>query len=132
MFYVLSELVLSKPWFNQSNKKVSEFNGQFMDVFTKTEHNQVPLLALEDIVVTKEGVTKLLKGLNTSKALGSDELHPKSPKGIGDRVRPCICPSFPTIDKGEIPQEWSLASICPCSKRETLTGRLLATIVRFP
>ena len=40
----------------------------------KSEHNQVPLLDrsapfMEDVVVTKEGVTKLLKGLNPSKAL---------------------------------------------------------------
>ena len=28
-----------------------------------------------EIVVTKEGVTKLLKGLNPSKALGPDELY---------------------------------------------------------
>ena len=54
-------------------EKASEFNGQFTDVFTKTEHSQVPLLdrsapSMEDIAVTKEGVTKLLKGLNPSKA----------------------------------------------------------------
>ena len=58
------------------------FNGQFTDVFTKSEHCQVPLLDrsapfMEDIVVTKECVTKLLKGLNPSKALGPDELHPR-------------------------------------------------------
>ena len=83
-------------------EKASEFNGQFTDVFTKSEHSQVPLLDrsapfMEDIVVTKEGVTKLLKGLNPSKALGPDELHP-SPKGISYRVMPSICPSFSTID----------------------------------
>ena len=49
-------------------EKADEFNGQFTDVFTKTEHNQVPLLDrsapfMEEIVVTKEGVTKLLTGL---------------------------------------------------------------------
>ena len=39
----------------------AEFNGQFTDVFTKSEYSQVPLLnRSEDIVVTKEGVTKLL------------------------------------------------------------------------
>ena len=43
-------------------EKASEFNGQFTDVFTKSEHSQVPLLDrsapfMEDIVVTKEGVT---------------------------------------------------------------------------
>ena len=47
-------------------EKASEFNSQFTDVFTKSEHSQVPQLDrlapfMEDIVVTKEGVTKLLK-----------------------------------------------------------------------
>ena len=50
-------------------EKASEFNGKSTDVSTKSEHSQVPLLDrsapfMEDIVVTKEGVTKLLKGLN--------------------------------------------------------------------
>ena len=53
-------------------EKAEEFNGQFTDVFTKTVHTQVPLLDrsvpfIDEIVVTKEGVTKLLKGLNPSK-----------------------------------------------------------------
>ena len=46
------------------SEKAAEFNGQFTDVFTKSEYSQVPLLDrlarfMEDIVVTKEGVTKL-------------------------------------------------------------------------
>ena len=50
------------------------FNGQFTDVFNKNEHSKVPLLNLSyffinDIVVSAVGVTKLLKGLNPSKAL---------------------------------------------------------------
>ena len=53
-------------------EKAGEFNGQFTDVFTKTELSQVPLLNrkapfMEDIVVSKEGVTKLLKGLDRFK-----------------------------------------------------------------
>ena len=84
------------------SEKAAEFNGQFTDVFTKSEYSQVPLLDrsapfMEDIVVTKEGVTKLLKGLNPSKALGPDELHP-SPKGIGDRIRPHFCASIPAVN----------------------------------
>ena len=63
-------------------EKAEEFNGQFTDVFTKTVHTQVPLLDrsvpfMDEIVVKKEGVTKLLKGLNPSKALGPDELPPR-------------------------------------------------------
>ena len=62
-------------------EQASEFNGQFTDVFSKSEHSQAPLLYrsvpfMKDSVVTKEGVTKILKGLNPSKALGPDELHP--------------------------------------------------------
>ena len=64
-------------------EKAEEFNGQFTDVFSKNEHTQVPLLDryapfMNDIVISKDGVIKLLKGLNPSKALGPDELHPRS------------------------------------------------------
>ena len=63
-------------------EKAEEFSGQFTDVFTKNEHTQVPLLDrcapfMNDIAVSKDGVIKLLKGLNPSKALGPDELHPR-------------------------------------------------------
>ena len=54
-------------------EKAEEFNGQFTDVFSKNEHTQVPLLDrsapfMNDIAVSKDGVIKLLKGLNPSKA----------------------------------------------------------------
>ena len=96
--------------FAQSDfEKASEFNGQFADVFTKSEHSQVPLLDrsapfMEDIVVTKEGVTKLLKGLNPSKALGPDELHPSVLKELATELGPAFAHLFQqSIDKGEIP-----------------------------
>ena len=48
-------------------EKAEEFNGQFTDVFSKNEHTKVPLLDrsapfMGYIVVSKDGVTKLLKG----------------------------------------------------------------------
>ena len=48
---------------------------------TKTEHNQDPLLDtsasfMEETVVTKKVVTKLLKGPSPSQALRHDELPP--------------------------------------------------------
>ena len=80
-------------------EKAGEFNGQFTDVFTKTEHSQVPLLNrkapfMEDIVVSKEGVTKLLKGLNPSKALGPDELHPRVLKELASELGPVFAHLF--------------------------------------
>ena len=94
-----------------------------MGVFTKIEHSQVPLMDrsvpfMEDIVVTKEEVTKLLKGLNSSKALGPDELHPRVLKELATELGPVFAHLFQqSIDKGEIPKEWSLANICPLFKK---------------
>ena len=81
------------------SEKAAEFNGQFTDVFTKSEYSQVPLLNrsapfMEDIVVTKEGVTKLLKGLNPSKALGPDELHPRVLKELATELGPIFAHLF--------------------------------------
>ena len=101
----------------------SEFNRQFTDVFTKTEHSPVYFLDrstsfMQDIVVTKEGVTKLLKGSNHSKAFGPDELHPRVIKELATGLGPAFAHLFlKSTDKGELPKEWSLASICPPFKK---------------
>ena len=63
-------------------EQAEEFNSQFTDVVNKSDHSEAPFLSRsapfrDDIVVSNECVTKLLKGLNTSKALGPDELYPK-------------------------------------------------------
>ena len=73
---------------------------------------------MEEIVVTKEGVTKLLKGLNPSKALGPHELHPSVLKELATELGPVFAhPLQQSIDTGEIPSELSLANICPLFKK---------------
>ena len=72
-------------------EQAEEFNGQFTDVFNKSDHIEVPFLSrsapfMDDIVVSNEGVTKLLKGLNPSKALGPDELHPRVLKELATEL----------------------------------------------
>ena len=49
-------------------------------MFNKTEYNEIPLTRrsapfMDSIVGSSEGVVKLLKGLNPSKASGPDEFH---------------------------------------------------------
>ena len=73
---------------------------------------------MDDIVVRKEGVTKLLEGLNTSKALGPDELHPRVLKQLVTELSTVIAYLLQqSINKSEIPKEWSLANICPLFKK---------------
>ena len=82
---------------------------------------------MNDIAVSKDGVIKLLKGLNPSKAsLGPDELHPRVLKELATELGPVFAHLFQqSIDTGEIPKEWSLANIRPFLKKS-------ATIARFP
>ena len=46
------------------------------------------VLFMEDIHVSAEGVTKLLKGLNSSEALGPDELQPRVLKELASDCSP--------------------------------------------
>ena len=73
---------------------------------------------MNDIVISKDGVIKLLKGLNPSKALGPDELHPRVLKELTTELGPVFAHLFQqSMDTGEIPKEWSLANICPLFKK---------------
>ena len=73
---------------------------------------------MKEIHVSAEGVTKLLKGLNPSKALGPDELHPRVLKELASELGPMFAHLFQqSVDTGEIPKEWSLANICPLYKK---------------
>ena len=74
-------------------------------------NTQVPLLDryapfMNDIAVSKDGVIKLLKGLNPSKALGPDELHPRVLKELATELGLVFAHLFQqSIDTGEIPKE---------------------------
>ena len=74
---------------------------------------------MNDIVVTKERVTKLIKGPNPSKALGTDELHPRALKELAKELGPVFAHLFQqSINMDEIPKEWSLANIFPLFKKD--------------
>ena len=88
-----------------------EFNGEFTDVFNKSDHSEVPFLSrsapfMNDIVVSNVGVTKLLKGLNPSKALGPEKLHPRVVKELATELGSVFAHLFQrSLDMGEVPKE---------------------------
>ena len=73
---------------------------------------------MDDIVVSNEGVTELLKRLNPFKALGPGELHPRVLKELTTELGQVFAHLFQkSLDTGKIPKEWSLANICPLYKK---------------
>ena len=65
-----------------------------------------------------DGVSELNKGLNPSKALRPDELHPIVLKELATELGPVFAHLFQqSIDTSEIPKKWSLANICPLFKK---------------
>ena len=115
----------------------SEFNGQFTDVFNKNENTQVPLLDrsapfMNDIVVSTDRIIKLLKGLNPSKAIGPDELHPRVLKVLATELCPVFAHFFfssqLTLMKSQ--RNGPLQISAPFSRR--VTGHLRAIVARFP
>ena len=107
----------------EMEEAAAEFNGQVTYVFTKSENNQVPLLDgsvpfMEDSVVTKKEVTKLLKYLNPSKVLGPDKLHPRILKELAIELGPILAHLFQqSNDSGDVHKEWRLANISPLFKK---------------
>ena len=91
-------------------EKAEEFNGQFTAAFNKNEHTQVPLLVrsapfMNDIAVSKDWVIKNLKGLDPSKALGPNDLHPSVLKELASELGPVFAHLFQqSTDTGDIPK----------------------------
>ena len=117
-------------------EKAEEFNGQFTDVFTKTIHNQLPLLDrsvpfMDEIVVTREGVTKLLKGLNPTKALGPNELHPRALKELAKELGPIFAHLFHSNQPIRVksPRNGHLLIFVHFSRK--VTGPLLVITAQF-
>ena len=105
------------------SERAEELTGEFNNAFNKTEYNEVPLTRrsvpfMDSIMVSTEGVIKLLKGLNPSKTFGPDALHPGVPKELANELGPVFAYLFQqSLDTGEIPKEWLLSNICALFKK---------------
>ena len=77
---------------------------------------------MDDINITKGGVNKLLKGLNTSKACGPDNVNPRILKELADEISDVLTNIFQqSLKNGEIPDDWKSANVSPLYKKNDRT-----------
>ena len=85
---------------------------------------------MNDIVVSKDGVFKLLKGLNPSKALGPDELHPTVLKELATELGRVLIFFSNQLTLVKSQRNGLLQISAPFSRR--VTSHLRAIITQFP
>ena len=98
---------------------------------TQVPHLDTSAHFMDDIVVSKDWVTKFLKGLNPSKTFGPDELHPRVLKESAIELGPVFadfCSKQLTLVKS---QGNGLLQIFALFSRR-MTGQLRTIIGRFP
>ena len=72
---------------------------------------------MEEIKITENGVLTQLKGLNTSKSTGPDDLSPQLLKMLASEIAPNLTKIFKqSLDKGKNPTDWKIQHICPILK----------------
>ena len=109
---------------SDSKSKAGLPSDQFHSVFTKEDLGCIPDLGISDIpsmqsiVITTQGVAKLLRGLNTSKAPGPDLLSPKVLREAADEIAPVLaCIFHQSLRSGDLPRDWLVANITAVFKK---------------
>jgi len=71
-----------------------------------------------DIVITQDGVHKMLQGLNVNKASGPDGISPRLLKTLSSEIAPFLTKIFQaSLDTGTVPLDWRSATVAPVFKK---------------
>ena len=115
---------------SDSLQKANILLKQFQSVFTKEQVNEtLPDVEsktiqhpLKNIIIDTNGVTKLLKNLNTSKASGPDAIPNSILKGCAEQLSPGLSAVFQlSLDSGSLPMDWLKANISSVYKKRENT-----------
>ena len=105
-------------------EKANILQNQFSSVFTKEPLHNIPSFRMrsqtkiEMIDIPVEAVEKGLKGLNTNKSSGPDELHPKLIFELAEILsEPLTILLNSSLRSGKIPNEWKSAIISAVFKK---------------
>jgi hypothetical protein len=120
----VADLKIDGKVISDSLGKAEALNAQFASVFTQEDLSNIPDLGdnsindIEDLVITEEGVLKLLRDLNTNKAAGPDNIPPWILKTAAEELAPILTDFFQrTLDEGVLPSQWRDANICGIFKK---------------
>ena len=109
--------------------KAEALNDQFCSVFTNENTNDMPTLQTKNIpdidklVITMNGVQKLLADIQPKKAMGPDQIPAKILKSCSESLAPVFQKIFQkSIDIGSLPQDWRKANIVPIYKKGDRTN----------
>ena len=105
-------------------EKANTLNKQFCSVFVTETSTDIPppvkpmYPVMPDIIVTKEGVEKLLLSLNPQKAAGPDGIPSRLLQLIAKEIAPALTTLFQTsLDTSEVPSTWKHAIVQPIFKK---------------
>jgi len=142
----IAPLLKDGELFSSSGDKANILNSQFNSVFTPKQPlslsqlatmaiDSFPVLGLnsdlpaqykqaaahpdmDSITISTNGILKLLKDLNPNKAAGPDHIKPLVLRELRDVIAPVLQVLFQkSLDSGEVPEDWSRASVCPLFKK---------------
>ena len=98
-------------------------NEQFVSVFSDTTppttYNELILNAkMNEIIIDVYAVHKQLVTLKVNKAAGPDGISPRVLKELADVLAKPLTTLFQnSLDKGKVPADWKMASVCPVYKK---------------
>ena len=117
-------LLQSGLTFASPQAKSDILNEQFCSAFTPTSNTPLPQISsptgpdIDKLIITTEGVEKLMKNLKPNKATGPDNIPTRILSMVAKELAPAVTLIFQTsLDSGQIPSIWRHALVTPIFKK---------------
>ena len=110
--------------YSSAKDKANILNQQYYSVFTQEDLTNIPspngqpFPAMDDILVTEDGVRKLLQLTNPHKASGPDGIPARFLKECASSLAPYLTLVFNcTLSHGQVPNDWKTANVSAIFKK---------------